>query len=82
MAHITKDGHTLVDWQTGDPEGDRVYLFKAYRSFLNELKKYLEVTDDYEGLNLFERWSITELNIDDFPRIGIKYPEDWEEDGE
>ena len=27
------DGNHIVDWKTGDPEGDRVHLFKAYRDF-------------------------------------------------
>lgn len=80
MAHIKdENGNALVDWKTGDPEGDRKFLFKAYRAFLNELKNYLIMTEDFGALSIFNKWKVSELDVDDFPRISIDYPEDFPE---
>jgi hypothetical protein len=80
MAHtkIEHDGKytVLVDWTTGDKEGDRAYLFKAYRKFLSELKRISTENNYKDILDLFETWHVRELDIDDFPRIGIEYPHD------
>lgn len=75
MAHtrIECDGKlvALVDWTTGDKEGDRAYLFKAYRKFLSEIKT-LSIENNYKDiLDLFKKWQVYELEIDDFPRINI-----------
>lgn len=72
MAHEIIEGQHIVDWTTGDPEGDREHLFRAYRDFLRELK---EVASP-EVLDIFEKWSVDEMDIDDFPRISILRPED------
>ena len=85
MAHIEKDGNILVDWTTGDDNGDRAFMFQAYRNFLKEIKNYChkkeasglgaEVAVDIEAI--FDKWKVSELNVDDFPRITIEYPEDF-----
>ena len=72
MAHKIIDGNHIVDWTTGDPEGDRAHLFKAYRDFLAEVKE----NATSEILTVFEKWSVEDMNIDDFPRISILRPED------
>ena len=72
MAHKIINGNHIVDWTTGDQEGDRAHLFTAYRDFLEELKE----TDFPEVLEIFEKWSVENLDIDDFPRIQILRPED------
>jgi len=72
MAHKMINGNHIVDWNTGDPEGDRAHLFKAYRDFLEEIRK--KATP--EILEIFEEWSVKNLDIDDFPRIMILRPED------
>lgn len=81
MVHlIDPQGNAVVDWKSGDPEGDRKYLFEAYRAFLRELNDLIELQNDYvkkSFLNLFDKWEVKELNIDDFPRISIKYPEGY-----
>lgn len=72
MAAIRKDGKTWVDWTTGDPEGDRANLFRAYRDFLKEIEK----NGNRKIKNIFKKWKIN-LNVkhDDFPRIEISRPE-------
>ncbi|MCK5601984.1 hypothetical protein KAR91_08950 [Candidatus Pacearchaeota archaeon] len=72
MAHEIIDGNHIVDWTTGDPEGDRAHLFRAYRDFLNEVKENATP----EILAVFEKWSVEPMNIDNFPRISILRPED------
>jgi hypothetical protein len=77
MTHIVdSDGNIIVDWKTGDKEGDRVYLFKAYRDALKSIKEYCESPESNgQGvLNILDQWNIKELDIDDFPRISINYP--------
>jgi len=71
MSHVTKDDKVLVDWTTGDPEGDRAYLFEAYREFLREVRQ-CNGREEIEAC--FKRWKVDELNVDDFPRISIEYP--------
>ena len=44
----------------------------AYRDFLNEVKENATP----EILSVFEKWSVEDMNIDDFPRISILRPED------
>lgn len=72
MSYKVIEGQHIVDWTTGDPEGDRAHLFRAYREFLKELKE----TDLPEVLDIFNKWSVEDLNIDDFSRIQIERPED------
>jgi len=72
MAHKIIEGNYIVDWVTGDPEGDRAHLFRAYRDFLSELRD----TQLPEVLDIFKKWSVADLNIDEFPRISIERPED------
>jgi len=72
----------LVDWTTGDPEADRAYMFRAYRAFLNEIKEYCLDKDDATSndiLDIFIKWKVHDLDVDDFPRIQIDYPEDYPE---
>lgn len=74
MAHKVIDGNCIVDWVTGDPEGDRKHLFKAYRDFLKELKENCK--NKGEISKCFTKWRVAPLDIDDFPRISIKRPEE------
>lgn len=78
MAHVVKDDLVLVDWTTGDPEGDRARLFQAYRDFLKAVRKACDGEHSDEAaetvLSLFEKWKVTDLNVDDFPRISIERP--------
>ena len=71
MAHKVHNGIALVDWETGDPEGDRKHLFEAYTDFLNELRSI-----DHEVVRQsFLKWDVrTDSSIDGFPRIIIKRP--------
>jgi hypothetical protein len=83
MAHKTlEDGRKVIDWTTGDPEGDRKWMMKNYRDFViqiqNELTTNTQGADDIvENITaLFQLWKIDVRNqVDDFPRIWIKRPE-------
>lgn len=86
MAHkVLEDGRVVVDWTTGDPEGDRLVLLSAYRDFLIELEKVLAtsymVIDEADVKerkirDIFKQWNIsTENQVDEVPRIWIKRPE-------
>lgn len=82
MAHITIGDKVVVDWKTGDPEGDRLTLLAAYRDFIKEIESVLndDNCDDEKAPYLigqiFQKWNIdTENQIDDVPRIWIKRPE-------
>lgn len=78
MAHKLIGNKVVVDWETGDPEGDRINLLSAYRDFIKEVKDFTETgSDDATKLRmLFDEWRIdTENQIDDVPRIWIKRPE-------
>lgn len=81
MHKVDKNGNVLVDWKTGDPEGDRANLFKAYRCFLKELKDYCKepMANGAGSLFIINRWKIAELDVDDFPRISVEYPKDFKE---
>jgi hypothetical protein len=83
MAHKQlEDGRFVIDWETGDPEGDRRHLMQAYHDFIKELlyelngehHKCVEYADQavYE---VIQKWQISvEDQVDDFPRIWIKRP--------
>lgn len=76
MAHKIIDGRVVVDWTTGDPEGDRVHLLEAYRDFISEVE--IAATNDEPGnvSKLFEKWKVsTDNQVDEVPRIWIKRPE-------
>lgn len=77
MAHKTlENGNVVVDWETGDPEGDRKFMFKAYIGFLNELKSICEDRNQDAALEVFKKWGVsTDNQVDDFPRIWIKIPD-------
>ena len=90
MAHKVVNDQVLVDQTTGDPEGDRAVLFRAYRGFIKEIRQYCtkvySTTDSddkaevaNEVLKLFSRWSIMELNVDEFPRINVAFPDGYED---
>lgn len=81
MAHQKIGDKVVVDWKTGDPEGDRITLLAAYRDFIRNLKQHIDLNvlegDELhkEYLEIFEDWNIdTENQIDDVPRIWIKRP--------
>lgn len=83
MAHkTTENGKVVVDWETGDKEGDRKFLFQAYQDFIKELLYELNGThhndaDDHVLAisNVINKWEISVDNqVDDFPRIWIKRP--------
>jgi hypothetical protein len=77
MAHKKlENGKVVIDWETGDVEGDRKYLFQAYSDFINECKQHLQSSDDEYMKQIFIKWNIsTENQVDEFPRIWIKRPE-------
>lgn len=80
MAHKKIGDKAVVDWTTGDPEGDRITLLAAYRDFIMEVKSAVDGEVDGEAGwavdQIFKRWNIdTENQIDDVPRIWIKRPE-------
>lgn len=78
MAHKVIDNKAVVDWSTGDPEGDRKTVLAAYRDFIKEIKTIAStdrgiVADQI--IDCFEKWGVeTEKQIDDIPRIWIKRP--------
>lgn len=79
MAHKVIGDKVVVDWTTGDPEGDRITLLAAYRDFIKELQQVSDAywNDEINGVkDLLDKWSIdTENQIDEVPRIWIKRPE-------
>lgn len=86
MAHkILENGNVVVDWTTGDPEGDRKVLLSAYRDFIIEINILLNqnksTAENCEGIlsdieSVFKKWNIsTDNQVDEFPRIWIKRPE-------
>jgi hypothetical protein len=79
MAHKVIGDKVVVDWTTGDPEGDRLTLLGAYRDLINEVKTIID--NEIEGNagylidRLFQKWNInTGDQIDEVPRIWIKRP--------
>lgn len=82
MAHKEINGRVVVDWTTGDPEGDRIVLLKAYRDFIEEVD-YLLNDGSSSGDDIvsnikhsFSRWAVSiENQVDEVPRIWIKRPE-------
>lgn len=77
MAHKQlEDGRVVVDWTTGDPEGDRIVLLSAYRDFIRELYKTQLENKCTPIEEVFIKWGIsTENQVDEVPRIWIKRPE-------
>jgi len=82
MAHKQlEDGRFVIDWETGDPEGDRRHLFQAYRDFIVDLlyatyKAEKNYMDTWQAIDeVIQKWQISvEDQVDDFPRIWIKRP--------
>ena len=75
MAHENKDGNAIVDWTAGDPQGDRAFMFRAYRAFLKDIRETCKDCPTIEFL--FDKWKVADLDVDDFPRISIEYPIDY-----
>ena len=81
MAHKKINDKVVVDWTTGDPEGDRLTLLAAYRDFIQEIQTARNdaLSAEHFGQKIdeiFERWKIdTENQIDEVPRIWISRPE-------
>jgi hypothetical protein len=85
MAHkVLENGRVVVDWTTGDPEGDRITVLSAYRDFINEVQKEVERSPIDEGdddlvnrlIDIFKKWKAsTDNQVDEVPRIWIKRPE-------
>lgn len=77
MAHTVIGDKVVVDWKTGDPEGDRLTLLAAYRDFIKEVEEAAYLSEGGEAVqDVFKKWAIdTENQIDDVPRIWIKRPE-------
>lgn len=84
MAHKKlENGMVVVDWETGENEGDRKYLFQAYHDFIKELLHEVNGThhscgdDAHEAIgNVIDKWKISIDNqVDDFPRIWISRPQ-------
>lgn len=82
MAHKIIDGKVVVDWTTGDPEGDRLTLLAAYRDFIKEIQA-ISHSGDFDLLleggwlikRIFDKWNVdTENQIDEVPRIWITRP--------
>lgn len=77
MAHKQlEDGRVVVDWTTGDPEGDRIVLLSAYRDFIREVYK-IQFKNRYTKIEeLFIKWGVNTVDqVDEVPRIWIKRPE-------
>ena len=81
MAHKIIDGKVIVDWTTGDPEGDRLTLLSAYRDFIKEVIDLTKIEGSEaiycaDKLNqLINKWSVSTTNqVDDVPRIWIRRP--------
>lgn len=78
--HKLINGKVVVDWTTGDPDGDRVHVLAAYRDFLIEVKETMKTHKEEYNLfhhlkDLFEKWNVsTDNQIDEVPRIWIKRP--------
>ena len=81
MAYTKINDKFVVDWTTGDEQGDRMTLLSAYRDFISELVELnnnsINSGDVASGLSdILEKWSIDIDNqIDEVPRIWIKRPE-------
>jgi hypothetical protein len=76
MAHKIIDNKAVVDWTTGDPEGDRITLLKAYRDFIIEIQKAAVLEYEQSIQDVLDKWNIsTDNQIDEVPRIWIKRPE-------
>lgn len=81
MAHKVIGDKVVVDWTTGDPEGDRITLLAAYRDFIKEIETALSSdltdSDTLKAMSeSFYKWQIdTENQIDEVPRVWIKRPE-------
>ena len=77
MAHKQlENGNVVVDWTTGDPEGDRITLLSAYRDCIKEIKSLASDRNEEATLSVLEKWNVdTENQIDEVPRIWIKRPE-------
>jgi len=81
MAHkILEDGRVVVDWTTGDPEGDRINLLAAYRDLIIDLQNAINSETVIDGgiraKKVFEKWKVSIDNqVDEVPRIWIKRPE-------
>lgn len=76
MAHKQlENGRVVVDWTTGDPEGDRLVLLSAYRDMIKEIRSIASDWNEDATLSILEKWGIdTENQIDEVPRIWIKRP--------
>ena len=83
MAHKKlENGIVVVDWETGDNEGDRKYLFQAYHDFIKELLHEVNGTHHNNGddahkaiVKVIDKWGVSiENQVDDFPRIWISRP--------
>jgi hypothetical protein len=75
MAHKVINGKAVVDWTTGDPDGDRITLLKAYRDFIHNIQFEAIENNELFTLSVFKKWSIDLNNqIDEVPRIWIKRP--------
>lgn len=83
MAYkVLEDGRAVLDWETGDEEGNRKFVFQAYQDFIGELlvmvkmAKFFKTTDAYNAIDgLINKWNISIDNqVDDFPRIWIERP--------
>lgn len=76
MAHKIINNKAVVDWTTGDPEGDRIYLLSAYRDFIKEIQVAAKKEYEQNVQDLLDKWKInTDNQIDEVPRIWIKRPE-------
>ena len=76
MAHKLIGDNLVVDWTTGDPEGDRIHLLAAYRDFIDEI--IIAASNDEPGYvtGVLEKWKVsTDNQVDEVPRIWIKRPE-------
>ena len=76
MAHKLIGDKVVVDWTTGDPEGDRITLLSAYKDLIEEIE--IAASNDEPGYvtGVLEKWNVsTKDQIDEVPRIWIKRPE-------
>jgi hypothetical protein len=66
----------VVDWTTGDPEGDRINLLRAYKDLIHNIEFEAIENNELFVLSVLKKWSIDlENQIDEVPRIWIKRPD-------
>ena len=74
MAHeVLENGDVLVDWETGDTNGDRKTILMAYADFISEV---IELSETDEKLKaIIDKWKVKVETTETGKRIWIERPE-------